>query len=49
MNELGAKINAILTDSELKKEMKKNAVLTAKEYTIEKMAESHYQILRGTT
>ena len=38
VNELGAKINAILTDSELKKEMKKNAVLTAKEYTIEKMA-----------
>lgn len=49
VDELGKRINIILADSELKMKMRKNAVLTAKEYTIEKMAESHYQILRGIT
>lgn len=49
VDELGKKVNEILADSELKKKMRKNSVLTAREYTIEKMAESHYQILRGIT
>lgn len=49
VKELGKKINEILANSEVKEKMRKGAVLTAKEYTIEKMAESHYQILRDIT